>query len=350
MSQESFRTALVGLGWWATPIADALRRSEKIDLVACYTRNEGKRASFAREHGCEAASSYEAILKNPDVEGVLLTTPNKVHAAQIISALEAGKHVWVEKPITNVLAEAPEVLKAWKASDKTLAVGQCYRRAAGHRKIRALIEDGTIGRPLWAEAVFSNHMGQFFTPEKWRFFRDECPGGPLMQMGIHHCDTLNYLLGEPVSVTGIHKKLATPAEIDDVTMTITEHEGGPVSTLMTSFVTPGVFTLKLHGTQAVVSLEMVRENITLAHRTNDETTLAIQKAGEAGWTGVSVPEMADMIIDEVEEFADCARTGVAPETGPREAVHALALVEGSCRSAEEGRKIQMTELLDGIDI
>ena len=89
-----------------------------------------------------------------------------------------------------------------------------------------------------------------------------------MQMGIHHCDTLNYLLGEPVSVTGVHKKLATPAEIDDVTMTITEHEGGPVSTLMTSFVTPGVFTLKLHGTQAVVSLEMVRENITLAHRTN----------------------------------------------------------------------------------
>ena len=102
-----------------------------------------------------------------------------------------------------------------------------------------------------------------------------------------------------------------------MTMTITEHEGGPVSSLMTSFVTPGVFTLKLHGTQAVVSLDMVRENITLAHRTNDETTLAIQKAGEAGWTDVPVPEMADMIIDEVEEFADCARTGTPPETGPR---------------------------------
>ena len=55
MSQENFRTALVGLGWWATPIGDALRRSGKIDLVACYTRNEEKRASFAGEHGCEAA-------------------------------------------------------------------------------------------------------------------------------------------------------------------------------------------------------------------------------------------------------------------------------------------------------
>ena len=154
MSQENFTAALVGLGWWATPIGDALRRSGKIDLIACYTRNEEKRASFAGEHGCEAASSYEAILENPDVEGILLTTPNKVHAAQIIAALEAGKHVWVEKPITNVLAETPEVLKAWRASGKTLAVGHCYRRAAGHRKIRALIEDGTIGRPLWAEAVF----------------------------------------------------------------------------------------------------------------------------------------------------------------------------------------------------
>ena len=148
----------------------------------------------------------------------------------------------------------------------------------------------------------------------------------------------------------MHKKLATPAEIDDVTMTITEHEGGPVSTLMTSFVTPGVFTLKLHGTQAVVSLEMVRENITLAHRTNDETTLAIQKAGEAGWADVPVPEMADMILDEVEEFADCARTGAAPETGPREAIHALAQVEGSCRSAEAGRKIEIKALLDDMEI
>ena len=342
------KVALAGIGWWSTPIGHALKRSRKLELVTCFDPIPERRAAFAQAHACGEAASYKAILADPSIEGVLLAVPNQAHEEMIAAAFRAGKHVFVEKPLTNVLAEAHGVLKAWKASGRVLAVGHCYRRAAGHRKLKEMIGQGVAGTPLWAEAVFANPLGLALTPDKWRYFRATCPGGPLMQMGVHHCDTLNYLMGRPVRVTGVHKKLATPAEIDDVTMTIVEHEGGPVSCIMCSFVTPGVYTLRVHGTAAVLSLEMIRKNQTLAHLTNQETTLRIQKMGEAGWTPVPLPELPDMILDELDEFAGCARCGGTPETGFREAVEALALVEGSTRSAETGRPVEIRDLLDGL--
>ncbi len=228
------------------------------------------------------------------------------------------------------------MLRAWRETGQTLSVGHCYRRAAGHRTMKKLIEDGTLGRPLWAEAAFTNPAGQGFTKDRWRYFKAECPGGPLMQMGIHHCDTLRYLLGKPTRVTGHHKHLATPAEIDDVSMSVYEHESGAISNVTTCFTSPDIFSMKLHGTEAALHLEMIRSNITLAERTNAETTLRIEKKGEKRWTEVPLPEMTNMVRDELDEFAECVREGKAPETGPAEGVYALALVEGSVRSAEEG--------------
>jgi predicted dehydrogenase len=344
------KVAIVGLGWWSVPVGNGANRSDKLELAVCYTRNPKKRAAYAQDFACEEAESYEKILADPALEGVLLTTPNTAHASQIVAALRAGKHVWVEKPVTNTLAEVPGVLEVWRNTGLVLAVGHCYRRAAGHRKMKQLIEDGIVGRPLWAEAAFTSPAGQGFTKDMWRYFKDECPGGPLMQMGIHHCDTLQYLLGRPTRVTGVHKHLATPAEVDDVSVTIYEHESGAVSNVTTCFTSPGTFTMKLHGTEAALSLEMIRANLTFAERTNQETTLVMQKKGETGWTKVALPNMTDMIQDELEEFADCVREGKSPETGLAEATYALAMVEGSVRSCEAGIPIQMHTLLAGIDI
>lgn len=347
---DAIKVAIVGIGWWSTPIGKGANRSDKLDLVTCYTRNSEKKASYAKEFGCSEANSYEDILSDSSIEGVLLTTPNTAHASQIEAALRAGKHVWVEKPITNTLAEVPGVLQAWRNSGKVLSVGHCYRRAAGHRVMKHLIDDGSVGRPLWAEAVFTNPAGQGFTKDKWRYFKEECPGGPLMQMGIHHCDTLQYLLGKPTSVTGVHKHLATPAEIDDVTMTIFEHENGTISNVTTCFTSPGAYSMKLHGTEGALFLEIIRENMTLAERTNEETTLSIMKKGEAGWKPIKLPTMTDMIQDELEEFADCAREKKLPETGPIEAIYALGMVEGSVRSSELGGPVAVRDLLQGIDL
>ena len=91
------KVAIVGIGWWSTPIGSGARRSDKLDLAACYTRSPEKRAAYAKDFGCAEAESYEDILADGSIEGVLITTPSTAHAGQIEAALRAGKHVWVEK-------------------------------------------------------------------------------------------------------------------------------------------------------------------------------------------------------------------------------------------------------------
>lgn len=96
----------------------------------------------------------------------------------------------------------------------TLLVGHQMRRVGAARRTKALLEEGVLGTVVLAEANFS--LPGVIIPDQWRAHRRTCPGGPLMQLGVHHADTLQYLLGPVVRVRGSFARLSTAAEIDDV--------------------------------------------------------------------------------------------------------------------------------------
>src|ERR1039457_2023780 len=98
---EPLRVARLGMGWWSDVLADALKRSSKLKIVACFSRSEQKRAAFAAKHGCRASPSYEAILADAQVEAIINTTPNDVHLETTRLAAQAGKDVFLDKPIAN---------------------------------------------------------------------------------------------------------------------------------------------------------------------------------------------------------------------------------------------------------
>ena len=95
------RVASVGLGWWSDVLADAIKRSGKLEIAACFSRSAEKRSAFARKYNCRAAASYEEILSDKSIEGVINTTPNAVHLETTAAAARAGKHVFLDKPIAN---------------------------------------------------------------------------------------------------------------------------------------------------------------------------------------------------------------------------------------------------------
>ena len=105
------RIAVVGIGWWSDVLADAALRSDAIDIAACYTRSDDKRAAFAAKYSCRDAATYEEILADPDIEAVINTTPNSVHLATTRMAAAAGKHVFLDKPIANTAAEGCEIAR-----------------------------------------------------------------------------------------------------------------------------------------------------------------------------------------------------------------------------------------------
>src|SRR5258706_6925542 len=152
---RKLRVAVVGIGWWSDVLADAALRSDAIDIAACYTRSDDKRAAFAAKYGCRSAASYEEILTDPDIEAVINTTPNSAHLATTRMAAEAGKHVFLDKPIANTAAEGREIARVCEAAGVVLALGYQRRRESHFRWIKAEIDAGRFGKLVQAECNIS---------------------------------------------------------------------------------------------------------------------------------------------------------------------------------------------------
>ena len=105
MTSPPLRVAALGMGWWSDVLADAAKRSGAIEIVACFTRSPEKRHAFAAKYGCKASASYEDILADTSIEAIVNTTPNSVHLETTRMAAAAGKHVFLDKPIANTIAE-----------------------------------------------------------------------------------------------------------------------------------------------------------------------------------------------------------------------------------------------------
>ena len=267
------------------------------------------------------------------MEARILETTNFVHCGQTVEAAQAGIHVVVDKHIANTIEDAKEMVGACQQAGVILAVGHNTRRRAGHRKMKSLIDEGALGKIIMAEANFSHSGGLGLKPEHWRWDKDKCPGGPLMQLGVHHADTLGYLLGPVKKVSALFSKLATPAEIPDITMTVMEFEAGVLGYIGSNYATPPVFYINVYGTEANLFCEF-------------GSKLSIQRKDASVKEEVKVEEV-DSILEELEEFADCVRLGKKPEVSGKEAIDALAIVQAAIKSVETAGPVTIDEVPEG---
>ena len=131
MAADSLRAAVVGLGWWSDVLADAAGRSGRIELVACYTRTEEKRRAFAARYDCRPVESYDEILRDRSIEAVLNTTPNNAHLETTRLAAQAGKHVFLDKPIANTVADGRDITDLCAKAGIPCWVGGMLESATG---------------------------------------------------------------------------------------------------------------------------------------------------------------------------------------------------------------------------
>ncbi len=346
--KDTVKVALIGLGSWSGVIANAVQRSKRVKLVSCYTRNPEKRAAFSKKYGCDQDKSFEDVLRRADVEGVLLTTPNAVHAQYAVAAAESGKHVFVDKPIANTLADGEKIVEACRNGGVVLLVGHDMRRLSGFRKLKELMDKGAIGRPVMAESNFSARLGFELTPDKWRWYGDDsgCPAGSLMTMGVHHADTLRYYFGPVKRVFAFFNKLYTPADVEDVTMTTFQFASGVLGYLGSTYSSPRANWIYVYGTEGhlfcSVSLPNVPfdEYLRIWSVVDEYTTLQLFEKSQDKPETIPL-SIGDPVLEEIDEFADCIRTGKKPETDGEGALGALALIRAAIDSARTGKPIDI---------
>jgi len=128
------RLASVGLGNWAGVLARAVGRGSVAEIVNCWSRTVESTVRFQEEHGIKrAAGSLDELLSDPEVEGVLVTTPNDAHMSVVLAALDAGKAVYTDKPIAHSLSDAVQIKAAVARTGQVFSIGHSARRLSGHR-------------------------------------------------------------------------------------------------------------------------------------------------------------------------------------------------------------------------
>jgi predicted dehydrogenase len=324
------KVACIGMGWWSDVLADAIKRSGKLTIASCYTRSEEKRQAFAKKYGCKAARSYEEILEDGGIEAIINTTPNATHLETTAAAAAAGKHVFLDKPIANTIADARAITDACRKAKVVLALGYQRRREHHFRWIRQRIEE--FGRLVNAEANISrDRLGQV-DPGSWRYSAQGMPGGVMLQIGIHYTDVLEYLLGPVQAVSGRFVRLVLPGDNPDVASLILEHENGALSTLNASYASASEYYLvNLYGKEASAYYDLHQGLRFLKRGARTSTPVATQKN--------------DTIVEELEEFARAVRGETKPEMDGERSTASLAVILAGIRSAREGRRVEVKEVL-----
>jgi predicted dehydrogenase len=322
--------ACLGIGWWSDVLADAIKRSGKLNIVSCFSRSQEKREAFAKKYGCRAARSYDEILEDKSIEAVINTTPNSVHRETTIAAAKAGKHTFLDKPIANNISDARVITEACRKAKVVLALGYQRRRESHFRWIKDRI--GEFGKLVNAEANISRDRLGKIDLSSWRYTAEGMPGGVMLQIGIHYTDVLEYLIGPIKAVSGRFVRLVLPGDNPDVASLVLEHENGALSTLNASYASASEYYLmNIYGKEASAYYDL-------------HHGLRFLKRGST--TSEPVPvRKNDPIVEELEEFAAAVRGEAEPEMDGERGTTSLAVLLAGIESAKEGRRVEVREVL-----
>jgi predicted dehydrogenase len=332
MSAGRVRVGCLGMGWWSDVLADAIGRSDTIEIVSCFTRSEDKRAAFAKKYGCTAVPSYEAMLADDSIEAIINTTPNSVHLETVRQAAEHGKHVFLDKPIANTVADGKAITDVCAEAGIVLSVGYQRRRESQFRWIKEQIDAGQFGKLVQAECNISRDRLGKVDLSSWRYQASGMPGGVMLQIGIHYTDVLEMLMGPVKRVSGMSARLVLPGDNPDVANVIFEHENGALSNLTASYASASeYYMMNIYGKEASAYYDLFGGLRLL----------------ERGGTSSSPIEFSpnDTIREELDEFAACVRGEAQPEVGGAGATRSLAMILAGVRSARERRVVDVDEMM-----
>lgn len=212
MSVEPIRYGVVGLGrsGWGIHIKD-LRPRPEAKIVAVVDPLAERRQEAIDEFGCQAYEHFEDMLEQDDIEVAVIATPSVNHCPETIAALQAGKHVAVEKPMAMNVDEADRMIAAAKQTGQKLLIHQNYRFQREFTHLREVAESGLIGRLYHIR----NYIAGFSRRFDWQTLAKN-GGGVLNNTCPHFIDMILQLLGAPVTdVMGDLQQIAAAGDVED---------------------------------------------------------------------------------------------------------------------------------------
>ena len=319
------RAAICGAGHWGTRLIESVQgKSGKITFVTAVTRNPAGKRPLAGRFGLALTASYADVLVDPNIDAVVLCTPHSQHAAEIIAAAKAGKHVFCEKPFTLTRADAEAAIGACKSSGITLHVGFNRRYAPAYLDMKRRIDAGEIGQLRHIEGQFSGPPSYQIEPDNWRSNQTESPGGSMTARGVHVVDGMVHMAGLVDTVFAFSTRLQLDIDVDDTTACLLRFTGGVTGTLGTLHATSAFYRIHVFGSKG--ALEMRGET----------ELLASDLAGNLQHITFDVADKERAVL---AAFADAVANNVKFVIAPEEIVNTVAVMEAMVASARSGNAV-----------
>jgi len=335
----TLKLGFTGTGYISKIHAQAAQAQPEVELVAVVNHRPESMAAFAAEVGITHRYATVAdLLQDGQVDALIISTPNYLHAPEAIAALQAGVHVMVEKPMAMNAAEAEAMVAAAQASGALLMVAHCWRFDPEVLWLREQVNAGRLGRIIRTKGCgVHTHWG----PGGWFTQRQFAGGGALADMGIHALDTARFLLGdpEPVSVVAHLGTYYKDFDVDDTGLILVNWTNGAVSYVESGWWQPHMdgpeAATQLYGTTGFGQLFPTRLLLPQAEQAGVTTV-------DAGFLPVREPHCPQSMYDtQLAYFLDCIRTGRQPSPGGAEGLVNMRLVDAAYRSAESGQVVKL---------
>lgn len=319
---------IIGTGSIANMHAEGMIREADVFKIKSACDIDAKRLKdFGRRFGItELYSDYRKIIDDPEIDAVIVLLPHNYHEPVCIEAMNAGKHVLVEKPIARTLQEADNIIKTAETTGVTLMVAHNQRFFPAHRYIRELLEQGVLGKLFCARV---DHYQNFIPPQgSWWRSREAVGGGCVIGSGIHRLDLLRWYLGKIEEVFAYQVEDKERLEAEVACVAVIKFCSGAIGEFLCNWGvhrSPYGESLSLFGKDGSIYL-------------TDMNSLYVVDS-KMHMTRVDVVDTYDSMW---AHFAKCITSGCTPITNGLEARRSLELALAINCSANTGKPIKLS--------
>ncbi|MGJ3561921.1 Gfo/Idh/MocA family protein [Streptomyces sp. INA 01156] len=377
---DTLGVAVVGFGWMGRVHTQAYARvphhypqlALRPELITVAEEVPGRAEEAAERFGFAGATrDWREVAADPRVQAVSITAPNFLHREIGVAMAEAGKHIWIEKPVGLTAEDARAVADAAAAAGVRSAVGFNYRNAPAVEAARTLIASGDIGTVTHARIrLFSDYAAHPESALTWRYERERGGSGVLGDLASHGADLARFLLGDitsltadtaiflperarPAGATAGHSRAAGgalgPVENEDYVNCLLRFASGARGVLEACRVSVGEqnnYGFEVHGTEGAVFWDFRRMNelgVSRGTAYQDQPVSTVYVGPGDGEFGAFQPGAAnamgydDLKVVEAYRFLRSVAEGVPYGATLADAVHSASVLDAMTRSAEQGR-------------
>ncbi|RMB59920.1 Gfo/Idh/MocA family protein [Tessaracoccus antarcticus] len=295
---------------------------DDVQLAAVAARDRGRAEAYASEHGIATVlDSYDDVVDSPDLDAIYIPLPASHHAHWSIRALQAGKHVLVEKPFAANASEARQVAEVAAMSDTVLMEAFHYRYHALLPRLQEMLAMGLVGDVTDISATFDIHM-----PDRSNI-RYQLPlgGGATMDLGCYPLHLVRTLMGSEPEVLSASARRVDGGQVDEALEAKLQFHGGVTSTVRSSLLEDAEEqSARITGTLGTIDVD---------HFVHPQAGNRITLTVEGGTTTQEIPQQPSSYAAQLAAFVAAVRDGVAVATGPSDAVANMEVIDAMYRAA-----------------